>query len=947
MIAVKRECLNPSEVRQVVSGACPPEDFDSAISHLDDCERCRAAVDALDRGGHWIHDSLAADQPDPLQAETACQVALWRMLDTPTMTVMPVDTGTLPKETLGPYRLLRQLGSGGMGTVYLAQHERLRRQCAIKLLPRERVDQPGWLERFDREMTTVASLEHPNVVRATDAGHEDGWHYLVMEHLDGLDVGRIGGRMGELEVADAGEIVRQAALGLAHVHASGLVHRDIKPSNLMLTRDGVVKLLDLGLVLSGDDPLAVDDRLTTVGHLMGTMPYMAPEQLIDSRDVDSRADIYALGATLYRLIAGRPPHPRRGGLAKHVLAITSEDPPTLDTVRPDVDPEVVALVAEMLSRDPGDRPQNADQVAERLASMRGRSALKRLLRQTLRKHSDDERSSTLQPRVSAAQPPRRPINRWFLLAGFAASFFLFGLLIKIATDRGELIIKSDQQDLVIAVKSGEEVVERLQITAGEDERVTLHKGTYVVQIEGVTDGLSLDQNVITIGRGDSVPIRVEHAASDRHNDDAPMAAVSDATPEGAPQTALLYQGKDLGTWRDLLTREQDPRTLGQVMRAVEMLTRGTENRVDVAKETLRTARKWGGIVSAGLSANQFGGDEDPSQVYMAFLLDVFPNYFPEAGLRAVNDELAEGNDRSRIAAIWLLNNYLIPSTGFTYTPPNLEGRWQRELRLRTDNGQRLLASVDNNVVYAVEQFSPNLPNSNYVENLAVSVATSLRLITQQPIGDGTWLRKAIFGKFEQAESVWRERQSGEVSGMGGFGVTTPWVVREALLAVVLQSGHDYEFPWDYVASVLLDSSYQRHCVHTDEVFDAVVENAPGELLKGIESQLQSMVIPIVDESHATGGFGASGLGGGGFGGGVWLPVYNLGVETSIWPKALKFYAQKTQDPQASLELLKSLRELMKMNGFKVVSPQQTYKAVDSSIETLGAAIQQQDRPLRR
>ena len=213
MIAVKKKCLTPSELQQVVSGGCPPEDFDSAISHLDDCERCRAAVDTLDRGGHWIRDSLVGGQPDPLQAETACQVALWRMLDTPTMTVLPVTTVALPRESLGPYRLLRQLGSGGMGTVYLAQHERLKRQCAIKLLPRERVDQPGWLERFDREMTTVASLEHPNVVRATDAGHEDGWHYLVMEYLDGLDVGRIGGRMGQLEVADACEIVRQAALG--------------------------------------------------------------------------------------------------------------------------------------------------------------------------------------------------------------------------------------------------------------------------------------------------------------------------------------------------------------------------------------------------------------------------------------------------------------------------------------------------------------------------------------------------------------------------------------------------------------------------------------------------------------------------------------------------------------------------------------------------------------
>ena len=237
MIAMKRSCLERDEIELVLSGRLSPADFDAAIAHLDDCDTCRSAAESFQQDGDWIIGSLSGDR-DPLQAETACQIALWEVLESPEMSSAGKSAGSIPQEMLGPYRLIRPLGSGGMAAVYLAEHVRLKRMCAIKILPRDRVDQPGWLDRFDREMTTIASLEHPNVVRATDAGHQDGWHYLVMEHIDGLDVGRVTSKMGQLEISDACEIVRQAALGLAHVHASGLVHRDVKPSNLMLTRDG-------------------------------------------------------------------------------------------------------------------------------------------------------------------------------------------------------------------------------------------------------------------------------------------------------------------------------------------------------------------------------------------------------------------------------------------------------------------------------------------------------------------------------------------------------------------------------------------------------------------------------------------------------------------------------------------------------------------------------------
>jgi hypothetical protein len=205
MIAMQHPCLTPEEIQDVLAGNFSAAEFQSTIAHLDDCPSCRSIAESIDlaiaeESDGWLLRSIAGQSPDPLQAETACQVALWRMMDTPVDGLRTPQTACrdepLPANTLGPYRLISPLGWGGMGTVYLAEHQRLKRKCAIKLLPRERVNEAGWLDRFDREMTAIASLEHNHIVRATDAGHEDGWHYLVMEYLEGFDIGRVATRIG-------------------------------------------------------------------------------------------------------------------------------------------------------------------------------------------------------------------------------------------------------------------------------------------------------------------------------------------------------------------------------------------------------------------------------------------------------------------------------------------------------------------------------------------------------------------------------------------------------------------------------------------------------------------------------------------------------------------------------------------------------------------------------
>jgi serine/threonine protein kinase len=225
---------------------------------------------------------------------------------------LPVEPAVIG--TLGQYQLLEKLGEGGMGAVYKALHTKLEKVVALKVLkvlPANRLQNPNAISRFEREMRAVGKLNHVNIVAAHDAGEIDDKHYLVMELVDGIDLSELMRRVGPLNSADACELIRQAAVGLQHAHGRGMVHRDIKPSNLMLARteDGepLVKVLDMGLALLDDQQTAARRELTTTGQMMGTLDYMAPEQGSDSHVVDIRADIYSLGATLFKLLCGKSP----------------------------------------------------------------------------------------------------------------------------------------------------------------------------------------------------------------------------------------------------------------------------------------------------------------------------------------------------------------------------------------------------------------------------------------------------------------------------------------------------------------------------------------------------------------------------------------------------------------------------------------------------------------
>ena len=257
-----------------------------------------------------------------------------------------------------------------MGTVYKALHTKLGREVAIKVLPKSRLRDGNVKARFEREMRAIGALEHRNIVQAFDAREIEGTPVLVMELLDGLDLDT-----GRAPSADpcpwpmlAKSFVRRRWAAVAHEH--GLVHRDVKPSNLMLTCAGEVKLLDLGLARAGSRGIAGED-LTGTGEALGTLDYMAPEQIMEKAVVDVRADIYSLGCTLFKLLTGHGPFTGPGCEShfEKMNAHLNKPPPQIRAQRSAVPPELAALIYRMMAKSPGERFATPRQVADKIGPL--------------------------------------------------------------------------------------------------------------------------------------------------------------------------------------------------------------------------------------------------------------------------------------------------------------------------------------------------------------------------------------------------------------------------------------------------------------------------------------------------------------------------------------------------------------------------------------------------
>jgi eukaryotic-like serine/threonine-protein kinase len=379
-------CPSDDELLAFLPGELSGPAAASIATHLATCQLCQSRITTLKQR---LSDRLPADG----NAKAAAPVSAHPVSDSPTTLLQPIRPQT-PRR-LGEYELLEPIGRGGMGVVYRARHVRLQRIVAVKVLPHLQLSDDSAIVRMQRESAAAGRVRHPNIVYATDAGEAGGVHYLVMEHVEGTDLSKLVAALGPLPVAEACEIIRQAALGLAHISACGLVHRDLKPSNVMLSNDGTVKILDLGLARL--HPQAVENPFddaepTQAGYLLGTADYIAPEQIDSPHDADVRSDLYSLGCTFFKLLHGTAPFssPEQNSVSKKVEAHRRLPAPSIRSVRPDVSAEVEQVLAQLLAKKPADRWQDPQALADALAPLAGEADLVALIRQLREEGEVDE-----------------------------------------------------------------------------------------------------------------------------------------------------------------------------------------------------------------------------------------------------------------------------------------------------------------------------------------------------------------------------------------------------------------------------------------------------------------------------------------------------------------------------------------------------------------------------
>lgn len=346
-----------AELESFFHGTLAECDRQRVEDHVGQCETCCDVLRTIP------HDPLV----ERIHAATSSIDDGLTPVDVRTPAFQEEDAGTIPSALLDHprYRIIRQLGQGGMGIVYQAEHKLMERPVALKVISSRLMKNELAVERFHQEVKAAAKLSHRNIVAAYDAEQAGDMHFLVMEYIDGISLDQLVARRKPLPVLHACNYVMQAAQGLQHAYERGTVHRDIKPHNLMRTTRGTIKILDFGLARfatqseqSPDDP-----GLTADFTALGTPDYMAPEQARDSKRADIRADLYSLGCTLYFLLAGHAPFPE-GTAFEKVLGHCERQPRKLSEIRDDIPPQVIAVIEKLMAKSPDARYQTPAEVVE-------------------------------------------------------------------------------------------------------------------------------------------------------------------------------------------------------------------------------------------------------------------------------------------------------------------------------------------------------------------------------------------------------------------------------------------------------------------------------------------------------------------------------------------------------------------------------------------------------
>ena len=609
----EKRCPSDQDLKAYALGQLRLEEIDQVAEHVDTCPPCEDTVANLESLGDTVMTGLRS----PATSEVADDDQLQRALsfvrkigEQSSADASAANDTAPPIGHLREYELLEKLGEGGMGAVYKARHGKLDKIVAIKILPAEKMKDPQAVARFEREMRAVGKLDHPNIVRAMDAGEVDGMHFLVMEYVQGQDLSQISKQHGPLPVNTACELIRQAAVGLDEAYDNDMVHRDIKPSNLMLTqgsRSGGrgtrkksssrnprssprVKILDMGLALLSDAHSPDNEGLTTTGQMMGTLDYMAPEQGGDSKNVDIRADIYALGASLYRLLCGQAIYhgEKYATPIQKLTALIAEPAPPIQDRVDGIPDELAAIVHRMLEKDPAARYASPQEVVDALAPFCGDADLSSLLTgDALSREltegsmsatelgassgsvdteitedlpsaglsSDKGRDSTQvgAPTIIASSPAKpqaaaqRRIPTGFLIAGGAGLLGIAALLAAMVlffqTPNGTLRVEIADPDVEVKVK-GENIV----LTNADQEPVKLKAGEHSLI---VTRGdFTFETKQFTLSKGETTTVRVELlpgkvqvVSNDRLIGERPMDS-SEVSPRSHVDYMLEFDGHD-------------------------------------------------------------------------------------------------------------------------------------------------------------------------------------------------------------------------------------------------------------------------------------------------------------------------------------------------------------------------------------------------------------------
>ncbi|HEX7449095.1 MAG TPA: family 16 glycoside hydrolase [Pirellulales bacterium] len=482
------------------------------------------------------------------------------------------------------YELIKQLGQGGMGTVYLARNREMDRPEVLKVVSKALLDRPGARERFQQEIRSAAKLAHPNIVAAYSVLRPGELLVFAMEYVRGQDLSQVVQQRGPLPVANAAFYIHQVAHGLQHAFEKGMVHRDIKPNNLMLAIEGkkhTVKILDFGLAKATSEKGA-DAGLTKSGQMLGTPDYVAPEQTLDAQNADIRADIYSLGCTLYFLLSGGPPF-QENSLYAILEAHHKREPKPLNLVRAEVPAELAAVVAKMMAKDPARRYQTPIEVAKalvpffkpgtiappapeppRVDAAPLPSACEPGQASVAAAPASPEPAAVLQPAPGPSQPDLlsltidthrpdpRPRGRWSSLppwqqkslvaAAGAAAVVLLGVILLVRTPYGivEIEVSDPKAKVTVAVDG-----KRIDV-GGLDEPLSLEVGDHELTVIG--QGFETITKRFKVTRGKNAPLTIALLPkNDLGVDDGVKNSAAPASPE---EFVPLFNGKDLTGWTE-------------------------------------------------------------------------------------------------------------------------------------------------------------------------------------------------------------------------------------------------------------------------------------------------------------------------------------------------------------------------------------------------------------